>query len=115
MATLTLAEFPHLYALTSPGSRKVEHIRNNPHVHWMFTNENSSVVLNLSGKATVVTEKHDINRIWRLIEEKSNAFFLALNADAEGVAVIDTVVEDIECVVPRYDLHYPLRNTSLRA
>jgi len=106
MSTLSLQEFPKLYAMTSPASRKLDHIRANPNVTWMFTTEGSSMVVNLSGKATVVTDQSAINRIWRMIDNKSNAFFLSLNTETEGVAVIETVIEDVECVVPRYDLHY---------
>jgi general stress protein 26 len=110
MSTVSLQEFPHLYALSSPASRKIAHIRENPHVSWMFTAEMSSLVVNLSGTAQVVTEKSEINRIWRLIENKTNAFFLSLDTKSDGVAVIDTVIEDVECIVPRYDLHYPAKD-----
>jgi len=106
MATLSLSEFPHLYALTSPKSRKVEQIRANPKVSWMFTTEGSSMVVNLSGTATIVTDKTAVNRIWEMVEDKSNAYFLSLDSN-DGVTVIDTLIEDIECVAPRYDLHYP--------
>ena len=107
MATLSLNDFPHLYALTSPASRKVGHIRRNPRVSWMFTSEGQSMVVNMSGTASLITEKSEVNRIWRLIENKSNAFFLSLDTVSDGVAVIDTVIENIEATVPRYDLHYP--------
>ena len=107
MATLSLNDFPHLYALTSPTSRKIEHIYSNPHVSWMFTGESSSVIVNLCGTASILTEKSEVNRIWRMIEDKSNAYFLDLDSVNGGVAVIDTVIEDMECVIPRYDLHYP--------
>lgn len=107
METVSLKEFPHLYALTSPASRKVAHIRNNPRVSWMFTTESASMVVNLSGTATIVTDKAEICRVWRLIEDKSHAYFLNIDTAAEGVAVIDTQIEDIDCIVPRYDLHYP--------
>ncbi|HUB67839.1 MAG TPA: pyridoxamine 5'-phosphate oxidase family protein [Candidatus Methylacidiphilales bacterium] len=106
MGTLSFQEFPHLYALTSPLSRKVGHIRVHPQVSWMFATDTSSMVINLSGKASILTDQGAINRIWRLIENKSNAYFLSLNMNADGVAVIDTVVEDIECIVPHYDLRY---------
>lgn len=117
MATLSLREFPHLYALTSPSSRKVEHIRANPKVSWMFTTEGSSMVINLSGTATIVSDKNEINRIWSVIDNKESAFFLSLDTEADGVSVIETMIEDVECVVPRYDLHYPpkLANFSLAA
>jgi general stress protein 26 len=109
MSTLSLHEFPHLYALTSPGSRKIEHIGKNPRVTWMFTTEGSTMVVNLSGSARVITDKGETNRIWRLIDNKANAYFLSLDTQSDGVAVIDTLIEDVECTVPRYDLHYPLR------
>jgi general stress protein 26 len=115
MATLSLKEFPYLYALTSPNSRKVEHIRANPKVSWMFTTEGSTMVINLFGTAKVVTDKGAINRIWEVIENKSNAFFLNLDTAAEGVAVIETLIENIECVVPRYDLRYPPKNSDAQA
>ena len=104
MTTVSLQEFPHLYALTSPTSRKMEHIQANPHVTWMFSTDTSSLVINLSGKARILTDSTSVNRIWQLIENKTNAYFLAA---ASGVAVIDTLIEDIECTIPRYDLHYP--------
>jgi general stress protein 26 len=107
MATLSLQEFPHLYALTSPTSRKVEHLRRNPRVSWLFTNDASSAVVNLSGTATIITDQAAVNRIWRMIEDKSNAYFLGLDSVSGGVAVIDTVIEGVECTLPRYDLHYP--------
>ena len=109
MATLSLQDFPHLYALTSPQSRKVQHIRDCPKVNWMFTTDSTSMVVNLQGSATILTEQGDVNRIWRMIDNKSNAYFLGLDPEAEGVVVIDTLIEDIECVVPRYDLHYPMK------
>jgi general stress protein 26 len=107
MATLSLKDFPHLYALTSPTSRKIAHIHRNPRVSWMFTSEGNSMVVNMTGTASLITEKNEVNRIWRLIENKSNAFFLSLDTVSDGVAVIDTVIENIEATVPRYDLHYP--------
>jgi general stress protein 26 len=113
MSTLSMQEFPHLYALTSPSSRKVLHIGRNSRVSWMFTTEGSTMVVNLAGRATLVTEKNEVNRIWRLIENKANAFFLSLDTGADGVAVIDTVIEEVECTVPRYDLHYPVKSQQL--
>lgn len=113
MATLSLQEFPHLYALTSPKSRKVEHLIRNPRVSWLFSNDDSSTVVNLSGTATIITDKGAVNRIWRMIEDKSKAYFLELDSVSGGVAVIDTVIEGVECTLPRYDLHYPGDTTNL--
>jgi general stress protein 26 len=109
MATFSLREFPHLYALTAPCSRKIEDISRNPRVSWMFTTEGATMVVNLTGTATLISEKSEVSRIWHLIDNKANAFFLGLHTATEGVAVIDTLIEDVECTVPRYDLHYPVK------
>ena len=112
MATVSLKDFPHLYALTDPNSRKLEQIRMNPRVSWMFTTDTSSMGITLSGLATVITEKSEVNRVWRMIDNKAHAYFLDLDTVSGGVAVIDTIIDDIECVAPRYDLHYPPRSTD---
>ncbi|HEX4140179.1 MAG TPA: pyridoxamine 5'-phosphate oxidase family protein [Candidatus Methylacidiphilales bacterium] len=109
MQTLSLDQFPHLYALCSPSSRKVAQIRAQPRVSWIFTSETGNMVVHISGRAAILTEPAEVNRIWRLIEQKENAYFLDLKAGAEGVAVIDTLVDEIDCAVPKYGLHYPAR------
>ncbi len=109
MSTLSLQESPHLYALSSPASRKIAHIQQNPHVSRMFTTEMSSTEINLSGTAQIITERSEVNRIWRMTENKTNAYFLSLDTNNDGIAVIDTTIEDVECIVPRYDLHYPAK------
>lgn len=109
MQTLSLEHFPHLYALCSPMSRKVAQIRAHSRVSWIFTSESCNMVVNLSGNATLVTDPSEVNRIWRLIDRKENAYFLDIKSGAEGIAVIDTLVEEIDCSVPKYGLHYPPR------
>lgn len=110
MQTLSLDEFPHLYALCSPSSRKVGQIRANPRVSWIFTSESGDMVVNLSGRANIVVDPAEINRVWRLIEKKENAYFLDLKASVDGVAVIDTLVDEVICSVPKYGLHYTRRD-----
>jgi general stress protein 26 len=105
MGTLSLRNFPHLYALTSPTSRKVTEIYENPRVTWMFTSEQAVTVLKLKGTATVITDEVEVQQIWPLIDDKSMAYFLSLDS-GEDVAVIDTVIERIECVIPKYGMHY---------
>jgi general stress protein 26 len=109
MQTLSLDQFPHLYALCSPTSRKVAQVRAQPRVSWLFTSESGSMVVNLVGRANIITEPSEVNRVWRLIEHKENAYFLDLKTDADGIAVIDTLVDGVDCTVPKYGLHYPPR------
>jgi general stress protein 26 len=115
MGTITLKQFPHLYALTSLGSRKTEEIRLNPRVGWMFTSEAENMVLNLFGKAIILEENHEIRRIWPLIEDLSRSYFLQVDTAAQGVVIIDTVIERIECVLPHYSLRYLVEDETFHS
>ena len=110
MQTLSLQHFPHLYALCSPTSRKVAQIRAHPRVSWIFTSESGNMVVNLSGRANIIIDPSEVNRVWRLIEHKESAYFLDLKASAAGIAVIDTLVDEVDCSVPQYGLHYVHRD-----
>jgi general stress protein 26 len=106
MATLSLQEFPMLYTITSPNSRKIAHINRNPEVSWMFTNEEMNAIININGKAQITSDSAKMNRIWKLLEDKSKAYFLSIHTDGPGFAVIETEIEDIECVIPKYDFRF---------
>ena len=106
MATLSLEEFPMLYTITSPLSRKIEHINRNPEVSWMFANEDMTTIINISGKARITDDFAKMNHIWKLLEDKSKAYFLNIATDGPGFAVIETEIEDIECVIPKYDFRF---------
>jgi general stress protein 26 len=106
MATLSLNDFPLLYTITSPTSRKVQHIVNHPQVSWMFCNEEMNVIVNMRGRARIVTESGKIQQVWKMIEDKSRAYFLSISTDGAGFAVIETEIEDIDCVVPKYEIKF---------
>jgi len=112
MATLSLYDFPRLYTITSPTSRKIAHIQKNPHVSWMFSNEETTVVVNIEGRARIETDPAEMNRVWRMLEDKSKAFFLSIANDGPGFAVIETEIEDIECIVPKYDFRFKAQPRS---
>lgn len=104
MATMTFGDFPRLYTLTSPHARKLEHIVACPWVGWMFSNHDLTLVLTLAGRAHVLMDPHSIKRIWKMIEDKSHAYFLDNFNERPGFTVIQTDVEDIECLVPQSGL-----------
>jgi general stress protein 26 len=106
MATLSLREFPLLYTLTSPVSRKVGHIKKNPGVSWMFSNVELNLIVNIRGNARIVDEPAKMQKVWKMVEDKSKAYFLNLTSEGTGYAVIETEIEDIDCVVPKYDLKF---------
>ena len=104
MATLSLKDFPKLYTITSPTSRKIQHIRQNPNVNWMFSNEEMNVIVNLRGKARIEDDFGKMQRVWKLLTDKSKAYFLNISSDGPGFAVIETDIEDIDATVPKYEI-----------
>jgi general stress protein 26 len=104
MATLSLCDFPLLYTITSPISRKIQHIVDHPQVSWMFSNEELNVIVNIRGKARIVSESGKIQQVWKMLEDKSRAYFLSISTESAGFAVIETEIEDIDCIVPKYEI-----------
>jgi general stress protein 26 len=109
MATMSFDDFPDLYTLTSATSRKVAQIQRNPIVHWMFSNQDLTFVVNLTGRAEIYLHEADaMKRIWRQITDKSRAFFLGDSVKGPGFVVIHTKVELIECTIPRKVLRFSI-------
>jgi general stress protein 26 len=106
MATLSLHDWPLLHTITSPVSAKVTHIANNPQVSWMFSNEELNIIVNIRGKARIVTDVAKTRKVWKLLEDKSKAYFLSIANDGPGFAVLETEIEDIDCIVPKYDIRF---------
>ena len=113
MATLSLHDFPLLYTITSPKSRKVEHIKHNPNVSWMFSDDTMTVIVNLRGKARIVSDAGKMHHVWNLLEDKSKAYFLSIGIDGQGYAVIETEIEDIDCIVPKHDIKFQATSVGL--
>ncbi len=102
MATMSFDDFPDLYTLTSATSRKVAQIQEHPIVHWMFSNQDLTFIVNLTGSAEIYLHEADaMKRIWHQIADKSRAFFLGDSVKGPGFVVIHTKVEMIECTIPR--------------
>ncbi len=113
MSTLSFDEFPVFYTLTAPDSRKVGQIRQHPDVNWMFFNHDKSLILNLLGKARVLTDTRTLRRVWKQVEDKSHAYFLKEYAKAPNFAVIETTVESIECSSPQNALRFTVKPSEL--
>jgi general stress protein 26 len=114
MATMSFDDFPDLYTLTSATSRKVAQIQEHPIVHWMFSNQDLSFIVNLTGKAEIYLHEADaMKRIWHQIADKSRAFFLGDSVKGPGFVVIHTKVEMIECTIPRKVLTFSIDPTEI--
>ena len=67
----------------------------------MFGNDSRSVVVNLTGRARVVTDAGLINRIWKLRTERACPLNDNRQNTGFGFVLIETEVENIECNIPR--------------
>jgi len=113
MATLSLRDWPLLYTITSPASRKVQHIRRNPGVSWMFSNDELNIIINIRGKARISNDAGKMQQVWKLLEDKSKAYFLSIATDGRGFAVIETEIEEIDCILPKYDIKFQAHGADL--
>lgn len=113
MSTLAFDEFPVFHTLTSPGSQKVEQIRANPRVNWMFFNKDLSLVVNLKGRARIIQDPPSLKRIWQRIVDLSHAYFLEHYNRKPGFCAIETIVESIECNSPKNNVHFTLKPFEL--
>ena len=114
MSTLDFSEFPIFHTLTGPDSRKVEQIKKHPDVNWMFFNQDRSLILNVIGKARILTDTPTLKRIWKKVEDKSQAYFLNQYAKGPGFVVIETQVESIKCTSPKSALCFAIEPSELK-
>ncbi|TLD69307.1 pyridoxamine 5'-phosphate oxidase family protein [Phragmitibacter flavus] len=108
MSAFSFDEFPRFYSLTAPESRKVEEIRHNPAVNWMFFNKDCSLILNLHGKARIVEDAPVLKRIWQQVVDMSHVYFLDQYASGLGFVVIETMVESVMATSPKNSLRFEL-------
>lgn len=108
MSTLDFHHFPVFYSLTAPGSRKVAQITEHPAVNWMFFKSDRSLILNLIGKARVLTDVPTLKQVWQEVEEKSQTYFLDQFGKGPGFVVIETTVESIECDAPPHGIRFKM-------
>jgi len=113
MATLAFSDFPVIHTLTAPDSRKIAHIKAHPDVEWMFSNQDLTFILNLSGTAEVLTDTRAIKHIWKKIEDKSHAYFLHNFVRKPGFSVIETKVRRISGCIPQSSLAWAIDTESL--
>ena len=113
MATVSLRDWPLLYAITSPTSLKIQHIGHNPNVSWMFSNDEMNVIVNIRGKARIAADPGKMQHVWKMLEDKSRAYFLNVTPDGPGFAVIETEIDGIDAIVPKYDLKFQARGADL--
>ena len=106
MSTLSCTDFPYLYTLTAPSSRKVQHVEQSGKAGWMFFNRDLSLVVNLFGTADVLRDGKSLKEVWNQIRDKKHAYFLKNCTEGPGCVVIRTHILRAECTTPQNYMHF---------
>ena len=106
MGTLGSKDLNYMLTMTSPDSRKVANILQNPRVEWMFTDPELISVVYLRGKARVVHDIDELGDAWKRLKDKSRAYFLKyIGGAGMTFLILETVVEEIEYARPADNIY----------
>lgn len=110
MGTLSSPNIGKLLTMTSPDSRKVLNILENPRVEWIFTSSNKDEVVYLRGNAQVVHEPSEVESAWKKLKDKTRAYFMQFLTNP-GITffIIETNVDEIEFAVPKENAYKIIR------
>lgn len=106
MATFAFKDFPKIRTLTSASSAKVRQIKRHAKVNWMFSNSDLSLIVNLAGRAEILTDARSVNRALKEITDTSHAFFMKNFSGSLDIVVIETTVDRIDCTLPQSSLKW---------
>jgi general stress protein 26 len=100
MGSVATPSVDRVITLSSPESRKVQNILENPRVEWMFCDEEKKEVLYLEGRARVLEDPDEVERAWRQIPDKSHAYFLSYQPIGMAFLIIETTVDRLKYKIP---------------
>ena len=83
----------YIYALTSPGFRKVSHIRSNPMVEWMVQTKDLNKIVTVKGRAEVLDNPSLKSEVLEAIGPRLEVFW-RVNPETEFV-VLETEILSI--------------------
>lgn len=101
-----------IYTLSAPNSRKVEQIRKNPNVCWVFSTEGYTDIVTLYGRASVSSSPLVAQRIWDRLMEHARLWCMAAlgnRKDNLEMVTIETQVTALEYLSPRLGMYAPRR------
>lgn len=102
-----------LYTLTGKTTRKVEQIRRNPAVTWVFSTPGYGEVVTLLGAARVLESPLMAQSVWDRLVDAARAYSLNGLADDENLefVTIETQVQRVELLAPRLKVVSPIAAT----
>ncbi len=83
----------HLYAVTSPGFRKIRHIEAHPGVEWMFQTRDLNRIVTVKGAASIVDNPQLKSEVLESIGPRLEVFWRV--NDKTDFVVLETVIEQV--------------------
>lgn len=98
-----------LYALSPRSTRKIEHIRVNPAVSWLFADANYEHVATLRGQASIHSTTDLPMGAWNSLIEHAHHYAMDATSDPKHhqYDAIVTRVQEVELLVPSMKLFKP--------
>ncbi len=83
----------YLYAVTSPGFRKVRHIEGHSGVEWMFQTPDLNRIVNVKGQISVVDNPQMKSEVLESIGRRLEVFWRV--NDKTDIVVLETMIEQV--------------------
>ena len=78
-----------IFFLTSPASRKITHLRNNPSVQWSLQTASLQKIINVDGQARIHESPGLINEVLETVASRLTTFW-KVNPDQHSMVVVET-------------------------
>ena len=98
-----------LYTLTARNTRKIEQLRANKSVCWLYSSDEKGDVVTLIGEADIIDSPALMAGIWERLSEAATEYRMGPMTDDEHLELvtIETDVHTIEVISPRLGIYQP--------
>lgn len=89
-----------ILSITSPDSDKIQNLRANHQVEWLITSQDRLQQLYLEGEAEIVEKVSEIRKLWNMISDKQQLYFMKFYNSGLGFSIVRTRVTCVVYVAP---------------
>ncbi len=93
-----------LFAVTCPDFAKVEHLKTNRKVTWMFQSKQLNKIVQLSGKVNIIDNPSLKNEVLEVLAPRLDVFWKVNCVSAEFI-VLETVIDEATYFEPLSNIH----------
>lgn len=98
-----------LFTLSGKQARKIEHLKHNPQVSWVFNTPNLGHVITLYGQARIMESPVVTQAVWDRLTDSAREYIMGPSSDDRHLEMvaIETRVERLELLSPTLRLYHP--------